>query len=123
LFAVLWNLGDAASPLSGVRGATAAADFAAGRNIRLPKLAGRALGAAGQGSGLTLRTLGLPAGAETASHLLNINEQTIYIVGNTGLGGVGGGNVASFNGASGPSLPIIIPTVTPTGFSNFMVKL
>jgi hypothetical protein len=93
LFSLLWSFGDAVSPLSGTRGATAAADFAANKNIRLPPLAGRAIGAAGQGVGLTLRTLGSAAGSESASHLLSTAEQTTYAIGPSGLGGVGGGSL------------------------------
>lgn len=122
LFELLWNLGDAVAPLSAGRGATAAADFAAGKNIRLPLLAGRAVGAAGQGAGLTLRTLGSAVGAENVSHTLAPNEVPHAIVGPAGLGGVGGGSLAFYGGEAG-SVPFTLPIIPPTGYANWMVKL
>lgn len=66
LFTLLWNnVSDTYAPVSGGRGASAAADYAANKTIALTKVLGRALGAAGAGSGLTSRSLGQTVGAET----------------------------------------------------------
>lgn len=55
------------APVTGGRGASADADWAAHKPIRLTKMLGRALAVAGAGSGLTSRALGQPAGVETAT--------------------------------------------------------
>jgi microcystin-dependent protein len=71
LFAVYWAFAAADCPIytsSGVlstRGASAAADFAAHKRLSLPAGNARSLMIAGAGSGLTTRTLGSTAGAET----------------------------------------------------------
>lgn len=54
------------------RGASATADFNANRRIVLPRVLGRALAAAGAGTGLTSRQLGQYLGTET--HLLSQTE-------------------------------------------------
>lgn len=123
LFSLFWSLGDAVAPLNGPRGATAATDFAALRTVRMPLLAGRAVGVAGQGANLTFRTLGSTAGSESASHTLQPNEVPHAIVGPAGLGGVGGGSLAFYGGEAAATASIITPTITPTGFINWMVKL
>jgi microcystin-dependent protein len=66
LFALLWNsVSDTYAPVVTGRGATAAADWAAHKRLTLTKILGRSLIAAGQGSGLTLRTLGETLGTES----------------------------------------------------------
>lgn len=66
LYQVLYALPDAYAPVSGGRsGSGAAADFAAHKTIGLTKILGRALAAAGSGSGLTARSLGATVGEET----------------------------------------------------------
>ncbi|RVT91402.1 hypothetical protein EOD42_22365 [Rhodovarius crocodyli] len=66
LFTLLWNnLADAQAPVVGGRGASAAADFTAGKRITLPDMRGRAVVGAGQGTGLTARALGSTFGTET----------------------------------------------------------
>lgn len=73
LFTLLWNnVGNTYAPVSGGRGASAAADFAANKTIGMTKLLGRALAIAGNGSGLTARSIGETQGAET--HLLTAAE-------------------------------------------------
>ena len=68
LFALLWNNTlDANCAVSGGRGASAAADFAAHKTIALPKVLGRDLAISGAGSGLTSRALASVLGAETKS--------------------------------------------------------
>lgn len=68
LYYLLWaNFADADAPVTGSRGATKEADWAANKKIGLPKLLGYTLGVAGAGSGLTSRTLGHPVGAESTT--------------------------------------------------------
>lgn len=79
LFTLIWdNISNDWAPLqdsSGSatpRGASAADDFAANRRLVLPKTLGRALAAAGSGSGLTARALGETLGEE--EHALTAAE-------------------------------------------------
>lgn len=73
LYTLIWNnLPDPLAPVTGGRGASAAADFAAGKTLALPNTAGRALAGAGAGPGLTARALGAMFGAE--SHVLTIAQ-------------------------------------------------
>lgn len=66
LFTLLWNnVSNTHAPVSGGRGASAAADFAANKTIALTKMLGRSLAVAGAGAGLTSRVLGSTLGAET----------------------------------------------------------
>lgn len=73
LFALVWNnIPDAWAPVVGGRGASAAADWSAAKKLTLPKTLGRALAAAGSGSGLTARVLGSNLGEET--HTQTVTE-------------------------------------------------
>jgi hypothetical protein len=63
LFILLWHLPDP-PPVTGGRGTSAEDDWAAHKAIQLPEMAGRAIGVAGQGAGLSLRALGARAGVE-----------------------------------------------------------
>lgn len=73
LYTLLWNnLSDTYAPVTGGRGASASADWAANKPIALTKMLGRALGIAGSGSSLTARSLGQTLGAET--HTLDQTE-------------------------------------------------
>jgi len=68
LYKTIWDgILDAWAPVSTGRGATAVADFLAGKTLTLPRSLGRALAGAGTGSGLTARVLGEYLGAETIS--------------------------------------------------------
>lgn len=68
LYTLLWdNISDTYAPVSGGRGASAAADFAADKPIALTKQLGRALVIGGAGSGLTSRALGQTFGNEQAT--------------------------------------------------------
>ena len=70
LFLLLWaSLGELEAPVSGGRGASAAADWAAHKTLTLPNLAGRVV--VGKDSG-TFSTLGDEIGAET--HTLTESE-------------------------------------------------
>ncbi len=67
LYKTLWDaVTNTWAPVSTGRGATAQADFVAGKTLTLPRSLGRLLGGAGSGSGLTARVLGEYLGAETA---------------------------------------------------------
>lgn len=72
LFTLLWNnVNNTNAPVTpGGRGASAAADWAAKKKIQLLFVLGRALAAAGTGSGLTARLLGSTGGAETVAPTL-----------------------------------------------------
>lgn len=73
LFTLLWNnVTNAWAPVSGGRGASAAADFAANKTLTLVKALGRALAGAGAGAGLTARALGETLGEE--AHVLAAAE-------------------------------------------------
>lgn len=66
LYNVLWtNVSNTYAPVTGGRGASAAADFAANKPIALLKVLGRALAAAGNGAGLSARSQGQTAGVES----------------------------------------------------------
>jgi len=66
LFLLLWSaLANAQAPVSGGRGVSAEADWAADKTLTLPRGLGRAIALAGSGSGLTSRTLGEWLGTET----------------------------------------------------------
>lgn len=127
------------------RGGSAGADFTASKRLPITKMLGRALGAAGAGSGLTSRALGEIEGEET--HLLSVGEMPSHT--HTDSGHVhtppGGGsffvtgsgqsivNVGSLSqtGATASAQANIQNTggggvhnnMQPTTFVNFMLKL
>lgn len=76
LFKALWgSVSDTWAPVSSGRGASAQADWDAHKTIALPKVLGRALIAAGAGSGLTARTLGQALGNENLqSHTHGVTD-------------------------------------------------
>jgi len=77
LFTLLWNnVANGFAPVTGGRGASAAADWAAGKTIALTKMLGRALALGGTGSGLSARSLGQTVGAET--HTLSTTEMPAH---------------------------------------------
>jgi microcystin-dependent protein len=109
LYALYWSYSDALCPVSGGRGANAAADFSANKTIGVLKGAGRVLGLAGSGSGLTARTVGALVGEET--HVLTSAEQASM---------TGAANVAT-TGVTNPGAGINDPAVTNQGLANFAV--
>lgn len=133
LFALLWNnVSDTYAPVSGGRGASAAADFAAHKKISLTKVLGRSLAVAGAGSGLTSRSLGQTLGEET--HVLTTSEMpshthTLNAYGNVPaisanfatssdiLRSTSGGPTNSTGGDGAHN------NMQPTSFLNVMVKL
>lgn len=89
LFTLLWNsMGNTEAPVSGGRGASASADFAAHKTITLPDARGRAIVGkdnmggttasriTAAGSGITGTTLGTSGGAET--HTLTTAELAVH---------------------------------------------
>lgn len=83
LFTLLWNnIINTWAPVSGGRGASAVADFAANKTLTLPKALGRALAVSGTGAGLTARALGENLGkekhaltdAENGPHVHGVND-------------------------------------------------
>ena len=128
LFTLLWtNIPSGANLVQPSRGGSAAADWAAGKTLLLPKSLGRAIALAGAGVGLTARQLGVPFGAET--HQLSANENgphTHNVQGSTGVSNQSlnhnhsvYGVVDPGSGQPGgqPSLPIGI-TSTATSFTD-----
>jgi len=65
VYRALWGRSDVA--VTGGKGVSSAADWGANKTMTLPTWAGRAMVAAGQGSGLTTRTMGTTWGSETKS--------------------------------------------------------
>ncbi|HEY1035532.1 MAG TPA: hypothetical protein VGE09_11185 [Pseudoxanthomonas sp.] len=128
LYTLLWtNVADGFAPVSGGRGASAAADWAAGKTIGLTKMLGRALAIAGAGSGLTSRQLGQTLGAET--HVLTIPEMPAHThseyawnaAGASTVGAAGGNFGQRQTGSTGGDQPH--NNMQPTAFLNAMVKL
>jgi hypothetical protein len=115
LFAHLWStFSDAICPVSTGRGASAAADFAAGKTIKLSAMLGRALVVAGAGSGLTSRALGDKTGTETST------ATTTLPVSGTALG-YGGDNSFVRGGQNYTSAAFSV--VQPSSFVNVFIKL
>jgi hypothetical protein len=133
LFLLLWNnISDTYAPVGGGRGANAAADWAANKTIKLLTVLGRSLAVSGSGSGLTARTLGQTAGAETETPTLAKTAAHAHTVGggdNPLSGQASAGSLAaagSFfpvevmdSAGSGTALNIVDPSV----FFNVMIKL
>jgi len=134
LFTLLWNnISNSWCAVSGGRGASAAADFAANKTIALPKQLGRAVGGAGAGSGLTSRALGEFLGMEThtlsaAELVAHAHTQGTVVTGLTGAGASGFGGGASGaaatdanTGSAGSGNPFAI--MQPVTHRNFEIKL
>jgi hypothetical protein len=136
LFSVLWsNSSNTWLPIydssgSAVsRGGSAIADFNAHRRLSLPRIAGRVLGGAGIGSGLTFREAFQYIGEE--SHLLNINEMPAHTHSYTGnldtgeLAGAAGSGLeqpgSKTSGSTGGGQPHNI--IQPTTFLWAHIKL
>lgn len=121
LFTLLWtNTANAQCPVSGGRGVSAAADFAAHKTITIPQMLGRALGASGTGSGLTSRSLAGITGAEQYTLLLSDMPATILTYSATGPGLGSNGAPSNVYGTSAPN-PISL--MQPIVFLNLMIKL
>ena len=119
LFKLIWNnVADGFAPVSGGRGASADADWAAGKTIALTRMLGRALAVAGAGDGLSSRDLGQYLGAET--HVLTEAEMPAHTHGPGTLGGnldnIGRGGGSGGPGGQGASrFDAIVPFAVTTG--------
>ena len=83
LYELIWtNVSDTYAPVTGGRGGTASGDFGAGKPMRLTKVLGLALAAAGSGSGLSSRMLGATVGEEanvlTIANLIE-HDHTVFL--------------------------------------------
>ena len=137
LFTLLWtNTANAECPVSTGRGASAAADYAANKTIKLPLTLGRSLACYGTGAGLTARVLAKTVGEET--HIETAGESGLpshthverYTSGST-TGGLGiqaasfinssssGLSTDATGGGSGSAQNVMQPTL----FLNCMIKL
>jgi hypothetical protein len=128
LYAVFWSIPDTYCPVTGGRGASAAADFAANKPIALPKVLGRARAIAGAGTSLTSRALGQTVGEET--HVLITSEMPSH----THSGGATPGSTTPSTGGGSVQGFGSVPTgstggdgahnnMQPTSFINVEVKL
>ena len=139
LYKTIWDgVLDAWAPVSTGRGATAVADFIAGKTLTLPRSLGRALAGAGTGSGLTARPLGEYVGAEVvtidAMPAHNHPGSTIAIqtLSNYSTGAAspvkapGGATAISVATQGGGTLNVqggIDGNMQPTSFFNVFIKL
>lgn len=129
LYKTIWDgVLDAWAPVSTGRGATAVADFVAGKTLTLPRSLGRALAGAGTGATLTARVLGEYVGAET--HTLTVPEipshnHTVQ-VGVSGFSGsapttaLDSGSTFNTNNTGGGGAH---NNMQPTSFFNVFIKL
>lgn len=92
LFTLYWGYTSANTTVSGGRGVSAAADYAAHKTVTVPKVSGRVLGVGGNGSGLTSRISGDTVGEET--HTLTLSELP------GGINSSGGGLTVAVSGTS-----------------------
>lgn len=123
LFTLIWNnISDTHAPIqdSGgtavLRGASAAADWAAHRRIVLPKALGRVLGAAGAGEGLTSRQLGSTVGTET--HKLTGAQSGLKAHGHTGSTSQAAGHVHQQSVVASVTFPGTPNIVAATAFDG-----
>jgi hypothetical protein len=105
LYTLLWtNVANTWAPVTGGRGVSAAADWAAHKKLGLPLALGRALACAGAGAGLTSRALGQTLGDENlAQHTHTVNDPQHLHAGlaqSNGDIGYSGGNGAGFTGVA-----------------------
>jgi len=126
LFTLLWdNVLDAWAPVSGGRGASAAADFAADKTIKLTHVLGRALALFGAGAGLTPSVMGEALGAE--DHILTSAE--LSFPGDSAIQGSdagGGRGLMNYFGAQNHNHSLsygLLTLMQPTSFFYFMVRL
>lgn len=131
LFTLIWtNTVDANTPIltsagaGSTRGVSAVADWAALKRLSLPKVLGRALAAAGTGSGLTARALAEALGEQT--HVLTTAELAAHTHGTTeaphahathGISVAAGGNGTGSVDAVGTGVLAGVTTAVATGLT------
>jgi len=122
LFLHLWNtLINAYAPVSGGRGVSAAADWAANKSIRLPYTVGRVL--ANSANGIGTYALGQyvdPAGADMTINIGYVNAQ--FFPGYDIQQLVTSYNLSAFDGTTTYSSVSTAPGFQPTVFVNWMIK-
>ena len=147
LYTLLWNsMSNTEAAVTGGRGASAAADFAANKPIALPDARGRVVAGADNmggttasrltsgGSGITGTTLGAAGGAEAVtltaaqSGLPSHSHSITYVQNNANtdfsLGGGNNGSTMSGTGSAGPSSASSAHSSTqPTLVLNKIIKL
>jgi microcystin-dependent protein len=112
IFLALWaSFTNTDAPVSGGRGASAAADWAANKTITLPDMRGRSIIGTGAGSGLTARTHGEKLGAETHT----LTESQIPLHGHPFMHATGGPHTSGglLTGNTSPNNHVAF-TGTPT---------
>lgn len=129
LYKTLWDgVSNTYAPVSGGRGATAIADFLAGKTLTMPLSLGRALAGSGSGAGLTNRVLGQNVGAETVS-LTSANMPSTVPVNASGTGTIPVDSGSTYNVpanmSSGYSAGGNVATsiMQPTSFMMVYIKL
>lgn len=136
LYKTIWDsVLDPYAPVSTGRGASAIADFIAGKTLTLPRALGRVMAEAGNGAGLTPTLLGQWSGAEAnAITLIAANlpphSHTYQFNNNSGVPGFGYANGTfrqtigvSTGDGPGVSQPFAVPTMQPATYMNFFIKL
>lgn len=130
LYSLLWtNVVNTYAPVSGGRGGSAAADFAANKTLKIPIMLGRALASAGAGSGLTSRALGQFLGEETHAlveaengpHTHDFTAIVLAVGSQIGAGGIPVNSQSTPTTSSGSGTGH--NTMQPTTFLNLMIKL
>ncbi len=129
LYKTLWDaVSNTYAPVTGGRGATAQADFIANKPLKLPLSLGRALSAAGSGSGLTARTLGQNLGTET--NTIGTNNLPVAVPFASGAFSTQGvrTDIADTFVPGGavvwsPGGGVAINNMQPTSFMNVFIKL
>jgi hypothetical protein len=135
LYKTLWDgVSNTFAPVSTGRGATAVADFIAGKTLNLPRALGRLIGGSGGPSDLTVRALGEWIGSETSTIVQNnlpaaftgtISSTTLNNIpggGGSTLSGLSGGGTTPVNFViAGGSQPFT--TMSPSSFMNVLIKL
>lgn len=121
LYAVLWAI--ASTTVSGGKGVSAAADFAAHKPLTLPPVCSRVIGVAGSGSGLSSRAIGLATGSQESVTLVAGNipslalsvSGSISVVTNTNIQINTSGNITPAGGGVNPVAVSNTGVVTSTG--------
>lgn len=135
LYELLWN--NTSTSVAGGRGASAELDWADNKALSLPPMTGRAVGVAGQGTGLTNRALGSVDGTEEETlTLAQYPEHRHYYNSWAGgsLGSTGDPVEAGTIYTEGDTITVTLQTgsagggqahnnMQPSFFTNMMIKL